>query len=164
MIVNKENGDVMGIRSTRIIQMDYVFACNAKDPGYKRLCAFNNYADSKVNFFDIYPVKECFYYCGLGVGETYRQQGLAEKMMRFALKFFSQLGINDIVIKGEGSSVYSKRVYEKCGFETLYDLPFTEYKVDGQIRFQNDGLNTSMKGYGLHMTNCNLSVTELCSS
>ena len=159
MVVNKINKEVMGIRITRIEKRDENKKIEQiKDPAFEKYVRFMNYADHKVNFFDKYPEKECFYFFGLGVDEKYRNQGLAEKMMKLALRFLSNLGVNNIAIKGEGSSNFSKRVYEKCGFETLYDLPFTEYKLEDIQVVQYEGIHKSMKGYGIHMTNCNGTV------
>ena len=63
--------------------------------------------------------------------------------------FLGNMGINPYFIKGEGTSNFSKKIYEKCGFETIMDYPFDEYVKDGHVVFDNTGEHKSMRVYGI---------------
>jgi ribosomal protein S18 acetylase RimI-like enzyme len=71
----------------------------------------------------------------LGTHRLYRQRGIANKMMEAALLFCEGLGLR--YLKGECSSIYSQKIYEKLGFETLHT--FNVYK------------HPSLRSYGLKM-------------
>jgi hypothetical protein len=46
-----------------------------------------------------------------------------------------------VCIKGEGTSNYSQRIFEKFDFEAIHTMKYDEYKIDGEIVFKNTGDN-----------------------
>jgi hypothetical protein len=52
-----------------------------------------------------------------------------------------------VCIKGEGTSNYSQRIFEKFDFEAIHTMKYDEYKIDGEIVFKNTGDNESTKCY-----------------
>ena len=53
--------------------------------------------------------------------------------MRAGLSFVSSLDLGDIIIKGEGTSNYSQRVFEKVGFEVLSEALYADHDTNGQV-------------------------------
>jgi hypothetical protein len=51
--------------------------------------------------------------------------------------FCKELGLSPVCIKGEGTSNYSQRIFEKFDFETIHTMKYDEYKIDGEIVFKN---------------------------
>jgi hypothetical protein len=50
--------------------------------------------------------------------------------MEAALLFCEGLGLR--CLKGECSSIYSQKIYEKLGFETLHTFNYDEYKINDE--------------------------------
>lgn len=69
--------------------------------------------------------------------------------MRAAVFFIRNLELGDVVIKGEGTSNFSKRVFEKVGFEVLAEVVYADYKVDGKIVIHSTGEHKTGRLYGL---------------
>ena len=51
-------------------------------------------------------------------------------------------------MKGEGTSNFSKRIYEMLGFDVLVEFMYEDHKENGKIVFKNTGDNKSIKLYG----------------
>ena len=88
---------------------------------------------------------------GFVVHKDYRHRGIGEKLMRAALYFIRNLNLGGVVIKAGGSSNYSKRVFEKLGFEKLSELTYAEFKMDGKVVIVNTGEHKSEIRYGLYL-------------
>ena len=95
--------------------------------------------------FGVEEVLECF---GLGVHKEYRKLGIATKIMKLMIALVKHLDLGPIVIKGEGSSNFSKLIYEKLGFETLAEVVYADYRVDGEVIISKTGEHKSVKFYG----------------
>jgi hypothetical protein len=67
--------------------------------------------------------------------------------MQATLLFCKELGLSPVCIKGEGTSNYSQKIFEKFGFETIHTMKYDEYKIDGEIVFKNTGDIESTKCY-----------------
>ena len=161
MLVNKTNGDIMGIRVTRIQKQDDTFLLDEyNDPKFKIMCEFTQHADEDADFFGTYQVTECFHFYGLAVHSNYRRQGIAEQLVRLSIRFLCNLGIDNVVIKGEGSSIFAQKIYEKCGFNILSESKLNDFKVNNVAPLHTKGLHCSQKGYGLHISGCNIEIEK----
>ena len=69
--------------------------------------------DRSCNIFEHYGVDDVIHFYGFGVHGDFRRSGIGEKLMKAALSFVRNLDLGNVVIKGEGTSDYSKRVFEK---------------------------------------------------
>ena len=116
-----------------------------KNKKFVTMLTFLTHKDEESNPFDKYGVDKAVYFVMLGVDRRYRRRGIGTKIMDAAIKFYSEIGIEPVVIKGEGTSNFSKRIYEKFGFETLHEFPYEDYKIDGEIVFNNTGEHKSCK-------------------
>ena len=104
--------------------------------------------DRRCNVFDYYNVNDIINFFGLVVHRNYRQRGISEKLMRAAVFFVQNLGLGHVIIKGGGTSSFSQRLYEKIGFETLAEVVYAEYTVDGKVVVSNTGEHKSERLYG----------------
>ena len=68
--------------------------------------------------------------------------------MKREIDFVKDLEMGN-VIRGEGSSNFSQRIYEKLGFETLLEIQYEDYKQDGEFVFKNTGEHKPEKVYGI---------------
>jgi hypothetical protein len=51
-------------------------------------------------------------------------------MFQAGLMFCKEIGFDTVCIKGEGTSNYSQRIYEKFNFETIHTFKYDEYKIN----------------------------------
>ena len=114
----------------------------------KILKPFLLYCDKQADFFDHYGVTEAYRFLSLGVTQKYQRRGLATKIFHAAIDMVRNFGFDQIHIKGEGSSNFSKRIYEKEGFDILYEHMYDEWEVDGIKPLLNTGEHKSLKIYG----------------
>ena len=113
-----------------------------------KLLACLEYKDNCFDIYSHYNVEEAFQLFGLSIHREHRRKGLGLKLMQAALVFLSSLEIGPVVVKGDCSSNFSKRIYEKLDFELFGEIMFEDYKVDGKIVFANTGEHKSLKVYG----------------
>ncbi|XP_045211598.1 uncharacterized protein LOC123563083 [Mercenaria mercenaria] len=148
ILVNEDNGEIMGMRATKLIKKgDHFDLDSLKDEKLRRIIEFMSYGVTE--FFNKYGIEEAFHFLGLGVAKKYRRRGLGKFLMQTAVKFLGNLGINPYYIKGEGTSNFSKKIYENCHFDIVMEYPFDEYKKDGNVVFDNTAEHKSMKVYGI---------------
>lgn len=148
MVVNEDSGEIMGLRVIRVTNKDdHVDASEFKDEDVRKLLGIFEYSE-KFDFFSHYGIAEVFEFFGLGVVPKYRRQGLGTILMETGVKFLQNLGTGPSFIKGSASSNFSRRIYEKCKFDHLYEFPIEEYKVDGKVVFDNTGEHKTFTIFG----------------
>ena len=94
-----------------------------------------------LRYLNDYEVEEVFDLFGLGVHRDYRKKGLGLKLMKAALIMFKTInpGPSLVVVKGDASSIYSKKIYDQLGFQTIGELLMADYKEDGVSVISNTG-------------------------
>lgn len=153
MFINEDNGDTMAFRTTRIARYDDKLDLDQiQDQNLKDLVHYCTDSDQRADFFGHFRTEEAFHFFGLCVSDKYKQRGLGTQIFKIAVDMICKFGIDPVYIKVEGSSNYSKIIFEKAGFETLYDSSYEDWKVDGRVPIRNTGAHKSMKMYGLKMT------------
>ncbi|XP_045211609.2 uncharacterized protein LOC123563092 [Mercenaria mercenaria] len=146
MVVNEKNGDIMGLRLIRTgIKSDHFD--NLTDEKVKKILGFIQFSSKDFEYFAKPGTSEAFGFNGLGVLPKYRRQGLGTLLTETGVKFLGNL-LKPCYIKGSATSNFSKRIFEKCGFETLAEFPYEDYKVDEKVVLDKMGENKSMKVYG----------------
>ena len=144
-----ESHDIIAIRSTRIVKRGSRLDPNTiNDVLLRELIRAESIADERANFFNHYGIDEAIQFLGLGVHRKHRGKGLATKLTKFYIKFLRYLGVFPVHVKVEGSSNYSKNIYQNLGFETLYELKFLNYFVDDKQVFGDTGFHKSVRCYG----------------
>jgi len=101
----------------------------------------------EMDVFKRFNVDTAVAFIALATHKDHRAQGIASKLMQATLLFCKELGLSPVCVKGEGTSNYSQRIYEKFDFETIHTLKYDEYKIDGEIVFKNTGDIESTKCY-----------------
>ena len=105
------------------------------------------HAEEESNVFRRYTVEEAIYFAYLCTGRGFRGYGLGTKVMEATINLLKNLGLEDSVIFGEGSLKTSQRVFEKCGFEPIYEILYSDFKVNGETVFKSTGGDTTYKLY-----------------
>ena len=108
-----------------------------------------NHFDSIHNIYDHYKVDEIVHLWQLAVKTEYRQKGIGTKVISAVKEFVRHFGIGPVVLRVEGSSNYSQRIFEKLGFSLLAKVFYSEYTEHGKVIFANTGEHQSLKLYGL---------------
>ncbi|XP_052817474.1 arylalkylamine N-acetyltransferase 1-like [Mya arenaria] len=150
MLLDSNNGEAIGIR---IIKQDVknkeIDPSKIQNDALRKIHTFIHQEVEKSRFYEKYGVEESFHFLGLAVSEKYQKKGHGKYLLEVGVEFVKNLGICPY-IHGEGSSAYSQKIYEKIGFETLKEVAFEDYKVNGEIVFKNTGVHKTFKVYGLH--------------
>ncbi|KAL4218870.1 hypothetical protein ACF0H5_021458 [Mactra antiquata] len=150
IFIDKETRDIIAMRIIRIASKDDVLDLDSfKSQSIKDMFAYLACLNKHGDFFGHYGVSEAFHFFGLAVNEKYGQRGYAEKICRAAINMIRHFGIDQVYIKGEASSNYSKKVYPKVGFEELGEVRYDTFEIDGRKPIQNTGIHESMKVYGM---------------
>ena len=115
--------------------------------GLKKIVGLIDSLNELCNVFERYNIEECFHFFALGVHKEYRKRGIGTKMMKAAVALVKNMQLGPVVIKGEGSSNYSQRIYEKLGFDTLAEIFYADHKENGEVVFKTDPDQKSDKAY-----------------
>jgi GNAT superfamily N-acetyltransferase len=97
------------------------------------------------DIFQRYDVDEICHFVALSVDGKARGKGLGKTLLSVAVDFAKEIGCK--LLKGEGSSQFSQKIYSRLGFDTLATVNYDDYKVDGKIVLQDTGMHTSSKIY-----------------
>ena len=150
-MISKDSNEIMGIRIIGIMRKsdpptDF---SGLQDEPLKGLFTFLTHKDSQVNFFDKYDCDEAIHFFALGVNKNYRRMGLGGRLLAAAVAMSKELGFK--AIKGEGTSNFSQRIYEKQNFQTLLKMPYDSYIYNGKPIINGTGEHTMTKIYGVKL-------------
>ncbi|XP_052817703.1 arylalkylamine N-acetyltransferase 1-like [Mya arenaria] len=150
MLVNPTNGDIMGFRGIcTALKEDKEEVNQIKDASLRKIFSILGLLVKEADFFGRYDIEECFHFFGLGVAKQYRKRGIAKRLMEAGIVFLRNLDVDPVYIKSEGTSNFSQKTFEQLGFETLAEIKYEEYEVDGEVVFKNTGEHKSVKAYGM---------------
>ena len=147
LLVSDKTGEIIACRGIAIgkngktINMDHV-----KNEQCLTIMKFLSHKNEEMDVFKRFGVDTAIEMVRLGTCK-YRQRGIASKMMEAALLFCEGLVLSPVCLKGECTSVYSQKIYEKLGFETLHTFNYDEYKINDEIVFKNTGIHKCTKIY-----------------
>ena len=142
MIVHETNGEVMTLLTNQVEQKgethgsgmvwDYVHAC-----------------ENKANVFGYFNVDEAVQLFSLVTNRKYRQRGLGTKVVQASLAMIRNFGVGKVCVKGEGSSLYTQKIFEKVGMQCLYTGFYCEHEIDGKKVLDGTAIHDSIKMYGM---------------
>ena len=157
-LVSNDNNEIIGGRIIRIADRseDLVFSGVISEP-FRKILGVIGDLYKRCNVFDHYQVDEMFYFLGFCVHRDYRRRGIGEKLMRAGLSFVSSLDLGDVIIKGEGTSNYSQRVFEKVGFDVLSEVLYADHDTDGLVITSDLVEHGCARLYGLRIVSVPLS-------
>lgn len=148
MYLDATSGDVIGVRAISTGKVTDNSSHEFKDTGLRKTMAYFKYCADMAKFFERFDVTEQIHFLGMGVHACFRQRGFASQLISAAVLFVKNLGFESVCVQGEGTSNFSKKIYEKSGFDILFESQYVDYKVDGEQVVCNTGEHKSIKLYG----------------
>lgn len=112
---------------------------------------FLSHKNTEMDVFKRFGVDHAVHFLNIAIRHDYRKQGLASKLMKAALLFVKDIGLDPVCITGEGTSNYSQSIYDKLQFEMLHSVMYEDYKVNGDVVFKDTGVNKSCKFYAIQL-------------
>ncbi|XP_045159270.2 uncharacterized protein LOC123524830 isoform X3 [Mercenaria mercenaria] len=153
MLIDEDTDEAVGFRTIRYAFKDEELDFKGTIPEPSQvLLQYLLYCEEKASFFDHYGIQETIHFLSLVVAAKYQRRGYATKIFHAAIDMVRNLGLDQVYIKGEGTSNFSKKIYEKEGFAILYEHMYKDWEVDGEKPFSNTGEHKSMKIYGRKIT------------
>jgi GNAT superfamily N-acetyltransferase len=153
MLVHDEDDDPIAFLTIEIVRFDD--RCDIEGiqyQAYKDLIRCLADCDRNADFFGHFQTKEAFHFISLGVTPKYGQRGYGTKILNFAIDMVRNFEIDPVYIQVEGSSKFSKKIFEMAGMEILYEKYFEDWEFEGRKPFQNTGIHKSLKIYGLKLS------------
>ena len=149
-LVSMDTDKIIGIRIIRVSKRGNMVDPNEEtsEPVRKLLRFVAFYNENLCDVFQHYDVDEVFSLFQLTVHRDYRQRGIGLKLLQAALVFISGLNIGPCVVRGNCTSNYSKQIYERCGFDTLGEIKFEDYRDNGVVVVKDTGEHKSFKMFG----------------
>lgn len=148
LLIDNMTNEIIGCRGLAICKKggtDYSLMTTNKE--WRHIWAFVDHKNEEMNVFKRFNVDIAVAFMFLCTRKDYRSKGLASRMFQAAILFSKELGLSPVCIKGKGSALYSQRIYEKFGFETIHVLRHDEYIIDGEVIFKNTEDVESTKCY-----------------
>ena len=156
MMIDDATGAPMGLRANRKetkrnagSDLRYEF----KDEKARQIVNFLRYSEQQKDYFEHCGTEWCLHFFGLCTADKYRKQGVATTLMKFSMDLARHLNMFPLYVKGEGASNYSKKIYEKLNFDLIIDVPFLDYKENGESVFLKTGEHKSMTTYNYTLRN-----------
>lgn len=145
MMIEPETGEPMCLRTIRIgRKSDKNIDAADRDSAVGKIGRYLRYARDQRNFYDVNNTDWFINFTALCTSPKYTRQGLATTIMRFSLDLMRNLEIFPLYIKGEGASNYAKKIYEKLSFHVIVDVPYDDFKENGEVVISNTGEHKSM--------------------
>ena len=152
-LISSKSEEIIGGRMTIInkkaINKIEIDTGEIMSDAWRKFVDFMYHSESLCNVYDHYNVEEVVHFFKLAVHKNFRGKSIAMKLMKAAIAFIRNLDIGPLVIRGEGSSNFSQRIYEKLGFDVLAEVVYADYMVDGEVVVKNTGEHKSEKVYGM---------------
>ena len=146
MAVSDDTNEVMGIRTCRVIkQSDKSDLSDVTYENVKAMWTFLGHKDEEIDLFSRVGVSEMFHFVTLGVHKKYRRRGLGSILLGAGIALAKEVGFK--AIRGEGTSSFSQRIYDKHGFETVIEIPYNQYRYQDGYLGERTGEHTSTKIY-----------------
>ena len=151
-LINTTTGQIIGILTIEIVQKsDPPFdPSNISDEQLRECARFNHQKEGDLHIFERFDSDMAVNFFTLVVNPKYRQLGIGSRVFMAAVAMCKGLGIKGI--RGEGTSNFSQLIFEKNGFETLFTMPYDNYKTpSGRTIQETSGEHTSSKLYVLKL-------------
>ena len=148
-VISKDTDEIMGVRITGIMKKadPPQDLSNIENEPYRNMMTFLTHKDKEVNIFERYKVDEVIHFSSLGVNKKYRCKGIGGRLIAVSVAMSRELGFK--VIKGECTSNFSQRIYEKQGFDIVLEMPYASYFYNGRPLIERTREHTMTKVYAL---------------
>lgn len=149
-MVNSANGEIIAGQVVTIENRNNRFdktKCKSEAVKYVYDVCCNHF-DNLCNIYEYYDVDDVVHLCQLAVHQKHRHKGIGTKLVMAVKEFVRNFDIGAVVVRVEGSSNFSKRIFENLGFGTLAEVTYADYEDGGKIIFANTGEHRSVRLYG----------------
>jgi ribosomal protein S18 acetylase RimI-like enzyme len=149
LLVSDVTKQIIGVRTIKIIEAggNTLNLDSIEDERIRKVLTFLRHKQSEMDVYKYYGVDIAVNFINLGIHRDFRNRGLGSILMKAAMLYVKDIGLDPVCITGEGTSNYSQKIYEKFGFEVMHCVNYEDYKVDGEVVFKNTGDNKSCKFY-----------------
>ncbi|KAH3771370.1 hypothetical protein DPMN_172686 [Dreissena polymorpha] len=131
LVVDRTSGQPIAARFMRVNRRVETTAADMfTDPSLKMLVGLIDIIDEKANIFERFQVDEAIQFFGMCVRRDKRRRGIGTELVEFYIQFVKNLGIRPICIRGEPTSKFSIRNYEKSGLRHLVTVDYAGYQKD----------------------------------
>ena len=149
ILISDTTGQIVAARVSNIGRKDKTFDPDTiPNEGLRKIFGLLGVLYSLCDAYEHYKVDEYFGFVALGVHKNYRRKGIGLKLQTAAVNLVKNFEMGPIVLKGEGTSNFSKKIYEKLRFDILAEIMYDNHKENGDVVFKNMGDNKSIKLYG----------------
>ena len=97
------------------------------------------FEEKESGIYQRYGIVNAVYITCLCTHRAFRSRGLGYKIIQASIRYLKNLGFEGRVVFGEGSAKQSQKIAEKCGFEVIFQLLYSDYKVNGEVIFSKAG-------------------------
>lgn len=146
LLISNTTDEIIACRTMAIAKRNEA-AEKTENMKWEKIMDFLCHRYHEMDVFKRFNVDTAVAFIALATHRDHRAQGIASKLMQATILFCKELGLSPVCIKGEGTSNYSQRIYEKFDFETIHTMKYDEYKIDGEVVFKNTGDIESTKCY-----------------
>ena len=150
MLISDSTDEIVAIRVNSLGKKGtnfYPVDPSTKPEGMRKINGILQALRAKCDVYEQYNVTERMDFDALGVHRDHRRKGIGLKIMKAAIALVKNFGISPILIKGEASSNFSQKIYEKCNFDELGEILYNDYKEDGDVVFKMPEQQKSVKYY-----------------
>ncbi|KAL0277039.1 UNVERIFIED_CONTAM: hypothetical protein PYX00_004461 [Menopon gallinae] len=105
-----------------------------RSPIAKKIFDFIHYTESNLDVFNRYGVDVLMYAMGLSVDRRFRGQGIGLEILKSRYEMGRAVGIG--LTMTVFTAIGSQKQAERAGFETIYEIAYEDYKVDGEVVFK----------------------------
>lgn len=149
LLISDISKEIIGVRTMKVesSKEQGMYTREIQSKTLQTIWTFLSHKDAEMNVYKYYDVDCAVHFVNLGIHKDFRNRGLASLLMKAALQFVRNIGLDPVCITGEGTSNYSQRIYERFEFEVLHTVKYEDYKVDGEVVFKNTGDNKTCKFY-----------------
>ena len=120
---------------------------NIISEGLRKKFAIFGVLNKICNVYEHYEVDENIVFLALGVHKDFRKRGIGLKIQKAAIAMAVKFELGPILLKVEATSNFSKKIFEKLGFDNL-EVLYDDHKENSAVVFKNMGDNKSVKLYG----------------
>ena len=129
--VTNENDEIIGVSYNYYNKRADFFEETSNESKLKIILDFLKYVRTKIQFFDHYhDCDACIDVNMLSVHPRYRGLGIGRKLIEYALNFAKTHKIPLCYV--QCTSYYSANICETLNFDKIFEMPFSEYVLNGE--------------------------------
>ncbi|KAH3853171.1 hypothetical protein DPMN_095693 [Dreissena polymorpha] len=153
LLIDDVTSDVVGVRTICTCRKnDKIPFEDTPDNTQWKIFQFLYHKREEMDVFKRFDVNVAFKLAHVAVRADYRRLGLATKLIEAALMFCSRSGLKKPCVTSEGTSPFTRNIYDKNGFDVLHTFYFDDYLINGDVVFKNMGDNLYTKIYAKQLT------------